>query len=371
MADRPLSPADLWQAATASRQTYQSTVDGEADSATGGATGGADGNGKIDSKNPQRAYAKLAWKEAKGKFVWCVVVLLMRIFFGAIKHMASLSASDDTCTGTGGSFDVSGTTTMPYELMGYTLEIPSAVLKTAAIGTALLSSAASLLVLVLPNVLFNPSRLGILAAFPPLLHLIKSDFYLSDLPLAPIRVSQCVMGKLTPRQLLVILPVYFVTTLLATATVRFVIPATFLFGGLDPIQYGDNHTDGTLDDVLEWAMHFAKEVLVNAMAVIGLRILPELLRLNRVGNAEIWCILIIWPLSRIVVDVSGSASSFAPELVYALKCVRHWDPSEIVVDEDVIMETASTGFQLARSAHRLGPIIGGVVAGKIMVAYFP
>ena len=368
MADRPLSPADLWQAATASRQTSQSTIDGEADPATGGeATGGADG--KIGSKNPQRAYAKLAWKEAKGKFVWCVVVLLMRIFFGAIKHMASLSASDDTCTG--GSSDVSGTTTMPYELMGYTLEIPSFVLKTAAIGTALLSSAASLLVLVLPEVVFNPSRLGILAAFPPLLHLIKSDFHLSDLPLAPIRVSQCVMGKLTPRQLLVILPVYFVITLLATATVRFVIPSSFLFGGLDPIEYGDNHTDGTLDDVLEWAMHFAKEVLVNAMAVVGLRILPELLRLNRVGNAEIWCILIIWPLSRIVVDVSGSASSFAPDLVYALRCVRHWDPSVIVADEDAIMETVSTGFQLARSAHRLGPIIGGVVAGKIMVSYFP
>ena len=364
MADRPLSPADLWQAATASRQTSQSTIDGEADSASGGgATGGADG--KIGSKNPQRAYAKLAWKEAKGKFVWCVVVLLMRILFGAIKHMASLSASDDTCT------DVSGTTTMSYELMGYTLEMPSVVLKTTAIGTALLSSAASLLVLVLPDVLFNPLRLGILAAFPPLLHLIKSDFHLSDLPLAPIRVSQCVMGKLTPRQLLVILPVYFVTTLLATATVRFVIPATFLFGGLDPIQYGDNRTDGTLDDVLEWAMHFAKEVLVNAMAVIGLRILPELLRLNRVGNAGIWCILIIWPLSRIVVDVSGSASSFAPELVYALRCVQHWDPSVIVPDEDAVMETVSTGFQLARSAHRLGPIIGGVVAGKIMVSYFP
>ena len=356
MADRPLSPADLWQAATASRQTSHSTIDGEADSTTGGVPN------KISSKNPQRAYAKLAWKEAKGKFVWCVVVLLMRICFGAIKHVAS--ASDDT------SFDVPGTT-MSCELMGYTLEIPLVVLKAAATGTALLSSAASLLVLVLPDELFKPSRIGILAAFPPLLHLIKSDFYLSDLPLAPIRVSQCVMGKLTPRQLLVILPVYFVTTLLATATVRFVIPARFLFGGLDPIRYGDNHTDGTLDDLLEWAMHFAKEVLVNAMAVIGLRILPELLRLNRVGNAEIWCILIIWPLSRIVVDVSGSASSFAPELVYALKCVRHWDPSAIVTDEDAIMETVSRGFQLARSAHRLGPIIGGFVAGKIMLAYFP
>ena len=362
MADRPLSPADLWVQSTVSRQTSQSSV-GEAGSATGGATGGADG--KVGPNGPQRAYAKLAWKEAKGKFVWCVAVLLMRIFFGAIKHIASLSASD----GAGSSFDVSGTA-MPYELMGYTLEIPPIVLTSAAIGVTLLSSAASLLVLVLPDVLFNPSRLGILAAFPPLLHLIKSDFRLSDLPLAPIRVSQCVMGKLTPRQLLVILPVYFVTTLLATATVRFVIPASFLFGGLDPIQYGDNHTDGTLDDVLEWATHFAKEVLVNAAAVIGLRILPELLRLNRVGNAEIWCILIMWPLSRIVVDVSGSASSFAPELVYALRCVRHWDPSVIATGEDTI-ETMSAGFQLARSAHRLGPIIGGVVAGKIMVSYFP
>jgi len=358
MGDRPLSPADIWQAATA-------PIGGEADAAdAAGATGGADGN-KIARKDHQKAYVKLAWREAKGKFVWCVAVLLMRIFFGAVEHMASLSASDNNCRSSYN--DVSGT--IPYELMGYTLEMPPLVLKIAAIGTALLSSAASLLVLVLPDVLFNPSRLGILAAFPPLLQLIKSDFRLSDLPLTPTRVSQCVMGKLTPRQLLVTLPVYFVTSLVATATVRFVIPPSFLFGGLDPLQYGDNRTDGTLDDLLEWAVHFAKEVLVNATAVIGLRILPELLRLNRVGNAEIWCILIILPLSRIVVDVSGSASSFAPELVYALRCVRYWDPS--IASDENSTAAISTAFRLARSAHRLGPVVGGFVAGKIMNSFFP
>ena len=367
MVDRPLSPADLWQAATAaSRRTSKSLIGDETDAAGGsggtrGTSGGA-ADGKVSAKNSPKAYATLAWKEAKGKFVWCVAVLLMRIFFGAVKRTASLSASVVDA-------DVPGS--MPFELMGHSSELPPFALQIAAVSTAALSSVASLLVLVLPGVLFNPSRLGFLAAFPPLLQLIRSDFKLSDLPLAPTRVSQWMMCKLSTRQLLGILPVYFVTTLMATATVRFVVPTSFMFGGLDPIQYGDNRTDGTLNDVLEWAPHFAKEVMVNAMAVVGLRVVPELLRLNRVGWAECWCILIVvWPLSRIAVDVSGSGSSFAPELVYALRCVRLWDPAIADVEDSAVIEI-STAFQLARSAHRLGPIIGGVLAGKIMASFFP
>ena len=69
-------------------------------------------------------------------------------------------------------------------------------------------------------------------------------------------------------------------------------------------------------------------------------------------------------------DVSGSGSSFAPELVYALRCVRLWDPAIPDVEDSTVIEI-STAFQLARSAHRLGPIIGGVLAGKIMASFFP
>jgi len=359
-----MSPVDRWvsAAASASRQTSRASSfqeDSSSDvppSAAVVATGG--GSGKISSR---RLYAELAWREAKAKFVWAVLVLVARICLGAVRQVASLDISDDESFALLTSLDI----------MGYTVELPTVIPKLLSPVVAILSSLASIVITILPNVLFNPARPGFITAFPPLLQFVKTDFHLPGLPLAPTRVSQYAMGKLTLRQLMVILPVYFVTTLCATAVVRFVVPTGALYGGLDPIPYDDAGGDGNdiMASVSGWAVNFTKEALVNAFAVVGLRVLPELLKLNRIGYVEFWtALVVVWPLCSVSVDSSDVGSTFAPDIVYALRCVRLWDP-RIAAAEEELMQSATS--RLGKSAHRLGPVVGGLMAGRVMATYFP
>ena len=92
------------------------------------------------------------------------------------------------------------------------------------------------------------------------------------------------------------------------------------------------------------------EISVNCLFVLFILVIPELLKLNRLPN--IWLPgLLSYPLYRYSVDSTGIGSVFAPNVIHAFRC-----------DGEIPLE---------QYPHVVGPIIGGLIGGKIMSIYFP
>jgi len=59
----------------------------------------------------------------------------------------------------------------------------------------------------------------------------------------------------------------------------------------------------------------------------------------------------LYPLYKYSVDSAGTGSVFSPNVLYALRC-----------DGEIPLE---------QYPHMIGPILGGLLGGTIMAAYFP
>ena len=79
---------------------------------------------------------------------------------------------------------------------------------------------------------------------------------------------------------------------------------------------------------------------------------PELLKINGIRRG--FTLLILYPVYSFGVDAVGTASVFGPNIIYALRCVSKHE------------EVPFTQW-----SHMLGPIIGGILGGKIMLSAFP
>ncbi len=95
-----------------------------------------------------------------------------------------------------------------------------------------------------------------------------------------------------------------------------------------------------------------RETIINAIFTVGILVIPELLKINGVKRGV--ALLILYPIYSFGTDAEGTASVFGPNVIYALRCVsKH---------EEV---------PLTQSSHMLGPIVGGLLGGKIMLIAFP
>ena len=120
-------------------------------------------------------------------------------------------------------------------------------------------------------------------------------------------------------------------------------------GGLGPLPYGGNG-DGAAGQA-RWLASLATEAALSALLVVGLRVVPELLRLNRVrGPVPLWTFaLVVWPLGLVSVDGRGGGEAASP----------------------LTWPMPSTSRAGVPSSHLLGPVVGGWVGGKVLAEYFP
>lgn len=85
------------------------------------------------------------------------------------------------------------------------------------------------------------------------------------------------------------------------------------------------------------------------MFTVLLMVLPVLFQLNRIPR---WLVtIVLYPLFNYSVHDNGQASSFSPNVVFALAMLGH--------------RPLPTGVRL------MGSLLGGLVGGKIMQLYFP
>lgn len=151
------------------------------------------------------------------------------------------------------------------------------------------------------------------------------------------------MGRLSLRELAIILPIHFLVPTVAFLSVQFLLPASTFTSFANPIIYSEQ---------APWLVDFVRETLVNAAFTVGLLVVPELLRINGIRRGYV--LLILYPLYSFGVDADGKASVFGPNLVYSLIIARKHHEVPI-----------------AQWSHLLGPILGGVVGGHIMSNAFP
>eukprot|EP00571_Detonula_confervacea_P008577 CAMPEP_0172316922 /NCGR_PEP_ID=MMETSP1058-20130122/29982_1 /TAXON_ID=83371 /ORGANISM="Detonula confervacea, Strain CCMP 353" /LENGTH=153 /DNA_ID=CAMNT_0013031361 /DNA_START=595 /DNA_END=1056 /DNA_ORIENTATION=- len=150
------------------------------------------------------------------------------------------------------------------------------------------------------------------------------------------------MGRLSLRELAIILPIHFLVPAVAFWFLQLFLPASiFESYAIDPILYSERNL---------W-IYFLRETLVNAAFTVGLLVIPELLRINGIRRG--YALLILYPLYSFSVDSDGKASVFGPNLIYSLQCVsKH---------EEVPHQWS----------HVIGPVLGGILGGKIMSNAFP
>jgi len=159
------------------------------------------------------------------------------------------------------------------------------------------------------------------------------------IPNLPTRISEMVLGRLTPRDLGIIIPVHFLASLVAAVILRLFLPLHLVA----PVVYSEDSL---------WLVDLTREILVNAAFSVSVLAGTEFLSLNKIPRS--FLPLFLLPLYLYGVDADGRASTFGPNVLYALRCV-----------------TVKGDLPIRQSSHFLGPLIGGVLGGKIMALFFP
>lgn len=163
------------------------------------------------------------------------------------------------------------------------------------------------------------------------------------IPNLPCRICETKMGRLSLRELAIILPIHFLVPTAAFWLLQLLLPAAMFTSFAKDSHYSESNP---------WVVDFVRETLVNALFTVGLLVIPELLRINGIRRG--YALLLLYPLYSFSVDADGKASVFGPNLIYSLRCVsKH--------------EEVPRG----QWSHLLGPILGGVIGGEIMSNAFP
>ncbi|KAL3771869.1 hypothetical protein ACHAW5_003214 [Stephanodiscus triporus] len=160
------------------------------------------------------------------------------------------------------------------------------------------------------------------------------------IPNLPCRFAEAVMGRLSPRELLVILPIHFLVPAITFRSLQLFIPSSC---ALESEMYSEESL---------WLVDVMRETFVNALFTVGLLVIPELLRINGIRRG--FALLILYPVYSFGVDADGKASIFGPNVIYSLSCAN-----------------TSKALSLMQSSHLIGPMLGGILGGKIMSNVFP
>lgn len=205
----------------------------------------------------------------------------------------------------------------------------------------IISVIASWILAVLPPKVATRKAPGFIFASTWILYPLNDKF--GFIPNLPCRICETSMGRLSLRQLAIILPIHFLVPAVAFWLLQIVFPTRiFSYHAIDPVIYSEKSL---------WVVDVVRETLVNAIFTVGMLVIPELLRINGIRRG--YALLILYPIYSFSVDADGKASVFGPNLIYALSCVsKH---------EEVPPQVS----------HLLGPILGGILGGKIMSNAFP
>lgn len=160
------------------------------------------------------------------------------------------------------------------------------------------------------------------------------------LPNIPTRIAEMILGRISMRDIALILPIHFLGAVFAAFLIRMTLSQT----AVEPILY--------FEDDSPWAVDLCLEIFVNALYSVAVIVLPELCKLNRIPLAVVN--LCLYPLFSFAVDGRGTGSAFGPNVVYALWCVSR--------KEEV---------PFRQSSHMLGPVLGGILGGMILQRVFP
>mmetsp|Transcript_285 Transcript_285/g.464 ORF Transcript_285/g.464 Transcript_285/m.464 type:complete len:286 (+) Transcript_285:29-886(+) len=203
----------------------------------------------------------------------------------------------------------------------------------------LLSILAGWLLRLLPSV---KSSVGFSFASTWILYPIRDKF--GSIPNLPCRICETVMGRISFRQLAVIIPIHFLVPAVGVFSFKIILPGPLAGYAIDQISYSEKNM---------WLVDFIRELFANTLFVVGLLVIPALLKINGIRRRG-FALLALYPLYSFSVDANSNSSVFSPNMLYALRLVNK--------HEDI---------PFAQWSHVLGPMIGGIFAGTIMKKAFP
>mmetsp|Transcript_17271 Transcript_17271/g.16604 ORF Transcript_17271/g.16604 Transcript_17271/m.16604 type:complete len:246 (-) Transcript_17271:112-849(-) len=179
---------------------------------------------------------------------------------------------------------------------------------------------------------------GFIFAFPYFIQMIGGYVPIMHeiFPILPNRLTDSILGRITPSNLLVIIPSHFMGCMFGTVLFKCVCPIALVF---EPIIYSPDF----------WFQGMITESIVMCMYICTLIAMPEILEVNRLP--AYLCSLPMFLLMLVKVPDRGSALN--PAASYAL-----WYVSG---------QHAET-FQ---AEHLVGPILGAILAGIICTKFFP
>uniref|UniRef100_A0A7S2MXG2 Uncharacterized protein n=1 Tax=Helicotheca tamesis TaxID=374047 RepID=A0A7S2MXG2_9STRA len=166
---------------------------------------------------------------------------------------------------------------------------------------------------------------------------------LGTIPNIPTRICEMGLGRLSLQELAVVLPIHFLGAMIGVLITKLLTPGILASHLVEPIIYSEGNP---------WLVDLMRETIVNAAFTVAILVLPEIMKLNKVPQGL--TLLFMWPLYNYSVDAAGTASAFGPDVIYALRCIGS--------HEEV---------PLGQSSHMIGPILGGLLGGRIMRLFFP
>mmetsp|Transcript_2251 Transcript_2251/g.4199 ORF Transcript_2251/g.4199 Transcript_2251/m.4199 type:complete len:265 (+) Transcript_2251:15-809(+) len=192
---------------------------------------------------------------------------------------------------------------------------------------------------------------GLIFSFPFFIQMVAKiiPFMKESAPLVPVRVVECILGRVSSSHFLVVFPAHFLGCIVGIVVFQFFCPQSFI-EVIQPVQYPHERLS-LIALVLE-------TLLVTCFCVL-LVVAKELLVLNKCK--ETWLSVLMLPLYAFV-PVEQSPT-FNPAALYALWYVHM-----------VGSGTSPDNFQktsLIQIEHILGPVLGGILAGLVCLRFFP
>ena len=174
--------------------------------------------------------------------------------------------------------------------------------------------------------------------------------YLGFIPNLPCRICETRMGRLSLRELAIILPIHFLVPAATFWVLQLLLPTTAFTSdyAVEPVIYSERNP---------WIIDFVRETFVNALFTVGLLVIPELLRINGIRRG--YAILLLYPLYSFSVDAGGKASVFGPNIIYSLRTVSKHG------------EVPLKNLSASELSHQFGSVVGGIIGGGIMQTAFP
>lgn len=274
-------------------------------------------------------------REATGVFIWSIIACIVRIILLVLVTLSMLNNKDESDI-QGNNFCIAKEGEDGGRCSWMISQIKSLSQENVVFKEFMniLSVLSSWVLAFFPTKVKTLNAPGFIFASTWVLYPIR-DFF-GFIPNLPCRICETIMGRLSVRELAIIFPIHF---LIPTAAFWLLQHITTI----DPIIYSERHV---IDS-------FLREILITTLFTIGLLVIPELLRINGIRRG--YALLILYPLYSFSVDsIDGVASVFGPNTIYSLRWIR--------LHEEV---------PLTQFPHLIGPILGGIFAGKVMNAAFP